>query len=40
MFDEGPGYRVDNEETLSFNFDGRNYLNLRKVIDEVNSWSD
>jgi uncharacterized protein (TIGR00730 family) len=40
MFDEGLGYRVDNAETLSFNFDGRNYLNLRKVIDEVNNWSD
>ncbi|MFY9783988.1 MAG: TIGR00730 family Rossman fold protein [Acidimicrobiales bacterium] len=40
MFNEGLGYRLEDEETLSFDFDGRNYLNLRLVIDQVNSWSD
>lgn len=39
MFDESPGYQLDDEETLSFNFDGRNFVNLRLVIDEVNNWS-
>jgi hypothetical protein len=40
MFDEGLGYRLDDEETLSFSFDGRNFVNLRLVIDEVNNWSN
>ncbi len=40
MFNEGLGYRMDDDTTLSFNFDGRNYLYLRRVIDEVNSWTD
>ena len=40
MFNEGLGYRMDNDTTLSFNFDGRNYLYLRRVIDDVNSWTD
>jgi hypothetical protein len=39
-FDEGGGYRVESDTIVSFDFDGRNYLNLRRVIDEVNSWSD
>jgi uncharacterized protein (TIGR00730 family) len=39
MFNEGLGYRMDNDTTLSFNFDGRNYLHLRHVIDTVNSWT-
>jgi hypothetical protein len=39
MFDSGPGYRLD-DKTLSFNFDGRNYLYLRLVIDEVNNWAN
>jgi len=39
MFNEGLGYRMDDDTTLSFNFDGRNYLYLRRVIDDVNSWS-
>ncbi len=38
MFNEGLGYRMDDDTTLSFNFDGRNYLYLRRVIDDVNSW--
>ncbi|MGC2175461.1 MAG: TIGR00730 family Rossman fold protein [Acidimicrobiales bacterium] len=39
MFASAPGYRVDNDSTISFNFDGRNYVSLRLVIDEVNSWA-
>lgn len=39
MFASDPGYRVDNDSTISFNFDGRNYVSLRLVIDEVNSWA-
>lgn len=39
-FDEGSGYRIEPEMIISFDFDGRNYLNLRLVIDEVNSWAD
>ena len=38
MFASPPGYRVDNDSTISFNFDGRNYVSLRLVINEVNSW--
>jgi uncharacterized protein (TIGR00730 family) len=38
MFNDGLGYRMDGETTLTFNFDGRNYLDLRLVIDKVNSW--
>jgi hypothetical protein len=40
MFNEGDGYHVENEHTLSFDFDGRNYSNLRQVIDVVNDWVD
>ena len=40
MFDEGPGYQIDDDQTLSFNFDGRNFVNLRLVIDEVNNWAN
>jgi uncharacterized protein (TIGR00730 family) len=39
MFNDGLGYRMDDDTTLSFNFDGRNYLYLRRVIDDVNSWT-
>ena len=38
MFASDPGYRVENNSTISFNFDGRNYVSLRLVINEVNSW--
>ncbi|HEY1824997.1 MAG TPA: TIGR00730 family Rossman fold protein [Acidimicrobiales bacterium] len=35
----GPlGYRREEGATISFDFDGRNYVNLRLVINEVNSW--
>ncbi len=39
MFADAPGYRLENPTTISFNFDGRNYVNLRLVIDEVNGWN-
>jgi hypothetical protein len=39
MFAEGLGFLLDDEKTLSFSFDGRNFVNLRLVIDEVNNWS-
>jgi uncharacterized protein (TIGR00730 family) len=38
MFADAPGYQLEDPTTISFNFDGRNYVNLRLVIDEVNSW--
>lgn len=38
LFDEGDGYRVEGTDALSFPFDGRNFLNLRLVIDVVNGW--
>jgi uncharacterized protein (TIGR00730 family) len=38
VFDEGAGYQLGPERTITFDFDGRNYLNLRRVIDEVNDW--
>jgi uncharacterized protein (TIGR00730 family) len=39
MFDEGLGYKLENDQTISFSFDGRNYVNLRLVINEANSWT-
>ncbi|MGA7834818.1 MAG: TIGR00730 family Rossman fold protein [Acidimicrobiales bacterium] len=39
IFGGEPGYRVEDDTTISFNFDGRNYVSLRLVIDQVNSWS-
>lgn len=38
LFSGGNGYRIENAQTLSFDFDGRNYSNLRQVIDVVNAW--
>lgn len=38
-FSAGAGYRIEDERTISFSFDGRNYVNLRLVIDEVNDWA-
>ena len=35
----GVGYILEDAETISFNFDGRNYVNLRLVINEINSWT-
>lgn len=39
IFDAGRGYRVEDARTLAFDFDGRNYVALRSVIDHVNSWT-
>ena len=39
-FGKGQDYVLENEHTLSFGFDGRNYVNLRRLIDEVNTWTD
>jgi uncharacterized protein (TIGR00730 family) len=38
QFAEGEGYVLEDRQTLSFNFDGRNYVNLRLLIDQINSW--
>jgi hypothetical protein len=40
MFADDPGYQREGDHVISFNFDGRNYVNLRLVIDEVNSWGE
>ena len=32
------GFEFDGDATLSFSFDGRNFVNLRRLIDEVNRW--
>ena len=37
-FSFAQGFRVEND-VLSFDFDGRNYVQLRLLIDEVNSWT-
>ena len=39
-FDGVAGYQLEPENTIAFDFDGRNYLDLRRVIDEVNAWAD
>jgi uncharacterized protein (TIGR00730 family) len=38
-FAEGAGYVVEDERAISFGFDGRNYVNLRLVIDQINGWN-
>jgi hypothetical protein len=38
IFASGEGFRVERHD-VSFNFDGRNYANLRLIIDAINSWS-
>ncbi len=37
MFVSGSGFRTNGTDTVSFDFDGRNYVNLRLVIDFLNS---
>ena len=32
------GYVLEDDTTISFAFDGRNYVNLRLLIDEINEW--
>jgi uncharacterized protein (TIGR00730 family) len=38
QFDLGEGFRTEGADNLVFDFDGRSYVPLRSVIDEVNSW--
>ena len=38
VFSDGRGFEFDGESTLSFAFDGRNYVSLRLLIDIVNGW--
>jgi len=38
-FATGLGYRRDDDTTISFAFDGRNYVNLRLLIDQINGWA-
>ena len=35
-FAKGDGFVVEDDSTLRFNFDGRNYVNLRILIDALN----
>jgi len=37
-FAQGEGYRVEDDTTISFAFDGRNYVNLRLLINQINEW--
>jgi len=39
-FGKGQDYVLEDPQTLTFGFDGRNYVNLRRLIDEINSWTD
>lgn len=32
------GFRIEGDDAFSFAFDGRNYVSLRLLIDEVNRW--
>ena len=37
-FAKGAGFEVEPDGVITFNFEGRDYVNLRRVINEVNSW--
>ena len=37
-FAGGRGYVLEDDTTISFAFDGRNYVNLRLLIDAINDW--
>lgn len=39
-FSSDEGFRIEGEDAFSFDFDGRNYVSLRMLIDDVNSWRD
>jgi hypothetical protein len=39
QFAANEGYVLDDSRTISFNFEGRNYVNLRLLIDQINSWA-
>ena len=38
QFTGGVGYRVVSPRTLTFDFDGRDYVGVRQLIDELNTW--
>ena len=40
QFASHEGYVLDDSRTISFNFDGRNYVNLRLLIDQINDWGN
>jgi uncharacterized protein (TIGR00730 family) len=40
QFAANGGYVLDDSRTISFNFDGRNYVNLRLLIDQINGWAN
>lgn len=40
VFAHDGGYQLENPTTISFPFDGRQYLDLRLLIDEVNKWTN
>jgi uncharacterized protein (TIGR00730 family) len=37
-FSSDDGFRIENDDEFSFTFDGRNYVSLRMLIDDVNGW--
>ena len=37
-FAQGLGYVLEDDTTVSFAFDGRNYVNLRLLINQINDW--
>ncbi len=37
-FATGPGFELAEDHSISFPFDGRNYVGLRLLINEVNGW--
>ena len=39
QFNGEVGYRVEDPRTLSFDFDGRDYVGLRQLIDQLNTWA-
>ena len=38
VFARGGAPHLDDEHTISFEFDGRNFVNLRLLIDQINDW--
>ncbi|NNN00992.1 MAG: TIGR00730 family Rossman fold protein [Acidimicrobiaceae bacterium] len=38
-FGRGQDYALEDAQTLIFGFDGRNFVNLRRLIDIVNQWT-
>jgi hypothetical protein len=38
-FAQGLGYALEDDATISFAFDGRNYVNLRLLINQINDWN-